>query len=250
MQLYQAHQQLALSLGDTNDDISNTTIPDGVRYSALLRNTYLYLGIIDVYNAILNPLYALPHKNAAMVVERAFKNELIEANPVTAIGATTTTRIALAIKPLFIDSIVANRTIGANTAARIPIPIIGRNERMKIDNGYSSQRPEIYASYSTSTVPTTLNSTPILEITNNGPLIATTNCLITYLPEVTIPTATQFAALAATTVLPLSDEFMGQALAFATMRGFMDNQEINSPERFAQLFTTKPIGTQNANSSN
>jgi len=245
MLVFQAHQQLALTLGDTNDDITNAVLPDGVRYSALLRNTYIYLGIIDVFNTVLSSLYLLPRKRSLEAIETLFKNEIVTQSIDYSAADNVEAPLTLTSPAYAVLNTYITLTVNG-VARRVSIPIITSNRRNQIDNGYSSQRAEMYGI-------ARLAAGQVAISNNTGVTITAAPVVITYLPVVTVPSVLPVAGTGAGQInglLPLSDEYMGQALAFAAMRGFMDNQEIGSPERFGQLFTTKQIGTQNANISN
>lgn len=81
MRLNEAHRQLADMVGDTVPAISDIAIPDGVRFTATMRGSALYIGMINVYKKMLDKVIVTgaPREVQAEVLERAFPNSTISA---------------------------------------------------------------------------------------------------------------------------------------------------------------------------
>lgn len=73
MLIWEAHRALANSIGDTCN-ITITNVPDGVRFSKSLRDSYLYRAMLKVYNEAMTFVSGMPHAQASMILERLFPN--------------------------------------------------------------------------------------------------------------------------------------------------------------------------------
>lgn len=97
MLLWEAHKDLALSIGDAVNIVLSTPpvstdIPDGVRYPKLLRDSYLYRAVLEIYRRILKQVTVYPRLQAVQILERLFPNMTlqVEVNPVTSITRDAT----------------------------------------------------------------------------------------------------------------------------------------------------------------
>lgn len=72
MTLYEVHIALARSLGDPFKETSSSTIYDGVRYSKLARQSYLYRAACSVINEAIVQALSLPTEVAARIIVKAF----------------------------------------------------------------------------------------------------------------------------------------------------------------------------------
>lgn len=75
MKLWQAHLALAQSLGDPITPTgSPTSIPDGVRYSKKLRDSYLYRAMMKTLSSILTQIASLPKHQQDLVLRKVLPN--------------------------------------------------------------------------------------------------------------------------------------------------------------------------------
>lgn len=77
MYVWEAHKELALSIGDPIN-ANQSVIPDGVRYTKLLRDSYLYRSMLSIYNSVLKEVASLPKKFVSFVLNNLFPMTVLE----------------------------------------------------------------------------------------------------------------------------------------------------------------------------
>ena len=73
IRLFEIHEQLSASLGDVVY-CSNSSIPDGARYSKQLRDSYLYRAILETYRRMIANLTGMPRKGIVSYLQGVFPN--------------------------------------------------------------------------------------------------------------------------------------------------------------------------------
>ena len=83
MLLWEAHRDLAASLGDYIEiSDPNVLIPDGVRFSKIARDSYLTRAMLEITRQVLSFIPGIPHKQASSILQSVlptliYKKEII-----------------------------------------------------------------------------------------------------------------------------------------------------------------------------
>lgn len=86
---YQLHKQLSQIIGDPVDT-SVSTIPDGTRYTAEVRDLYLNRAAVKIMRDVIEPFFNYPVKQSSAVAERFFSKSIHTQyiNPADNVGTT------------------------------------------------------------------------------------------------------------------------------------------------------------------
>lgn len=75
MKVWEAHRDLSNSIGDSvYCDINTNPIPDGVRYSKELRDSYLYRAMLEINQQNLDLVKNVPNKVASILLDKLYSS--------------------------------------------------------------------------------------------------------------------------------------------------------------------------------
>lgn len=142
MKIWELHRDLSYAIGD-GVDTDSTHLPDGSRFTADQRNSYLYRAALKVYYDSLKSLLQLPRKQQVNLLHKIFPSRICVYETThydsTAYLDTATYPLIkryddLEIEPLYILSITGLVNT-LNTPYFVPIPIKDEFEFNSITNG-------------------------------------------------------------------------------------------------------------------
>lgn len=149
MNLTLAHNTLASRLGDTVY-ATDTVIPDGVRFSKVLRDNYLYQAMISLYRDTLKELTGLPKVQREAILSRMFPNVTRETTITlgggTQIGNGITAHYVyeFALNYLYLMKSRLEADIGNGIIEEFPLPVRTIDESNKKVNSRIKQRPDSF----------------------------------------------------------------------------------------------------------
>lgn len=155
------HNQLAYIIGDSIAPITNSTIPDGQRFSRQLREVYLQRALDEILSEIINQLVSLPNDIKSDIASRLFPTTLttttvqanLVANAVANVfgGETRVTgisalglRAAMFITATYNASTSDNLVNGQIPRVTKPIPIHDPIRANSLINSRSTQTPDVF----------------------------------------------------------------------------------------------------------
>lgn len=252
MQVWEAHRILSQQIGDTVVCTSTAVPPDGVRYTRLMRDAYLYRAMLNRIEKALQIASSVYNDRniASKILSPLFSDMVVEATlPFGSAGfAKDMTVYQLALdtltpKPAYIFNITATQEDSGVNHDFIPVPIRNYSSLNQFLNGRNVQRPDPFAIlYSHPT-------TPYLRIYSDGITLAGLNMTISYLPFPVDP-STQSGNVGRLTerVGQFQLSMLNTVLGLATLYAKMDDQETGSLERFGpQLLEMEIASNINVN---
>lgn len=145
MQIFEVHNALASRIGDTVE-ATNTSVPDGVRYSKSLRDSYLYESMLTIYKDLFKSLMAQPKASREFVLAKLFPNvtreTILTLGGVTNYGSHEVSITATTY--LYIIKARLEMTVN-NVLRQFPLPIRTVEEAAMKINDYVVSRPSPFA---------------------------------------------------------------------------------------------------------
>jgi len=219
VKVYEAHLWLASSLGDSIivDDI-NGIIPDGVRYSKDLRDSYLYRAMLDIYKKAIERTVILSKQIASQVIYYTFPNMIKEllTNPLQ--GNNLNLDI-FDYKPLYIISIEAT---DLNDDSTYPIPVRDHYKGVYLKNSRNVQNHDAFCTLVSLDDKTLLNYYDALNLT--------CELTINYIPYPKPPVDWE-----TNMDMEFEEKHVPAMLAKAASYGLADSQDIQNQETFLRL---------------
>jgi len=216
MTVWEAHRDLSLSLGD-DVGASSTSIPDGVRYTKLLRDSYLYRAMLEVMKQLVTPFVMAPKPTLTNAISRMFpylievETDTLYDNGVTWNGLQSYTYNANKDVFLYLNAVYR---VGTQS---YPLPI--KSDLMAhqgLLNSRNVQRPDPFAVANAWAAPLTVYIDQLPDDMEVRYLAYPSN------PVNQMPTER----------LEIEERYYTMMLALATLYGKIDSQEVDSLDRF------------------
>jgi hypothetical protein len=226
-----AHRELSLSLGDSviiaSPPASNTVIPDGVRYTKTIRDSYLNRAMLTIYSKVLKQVAPLPRQIGSDIIGKMFPtgikfaivntDRVIDTSTLFPPGGTFTE-----LPPIYILSIYAydNGNVDAD-GNMIPVPIKDAHRTAALSNARNVQKPDLYCTIDRNVVGGSTNIHLYGDFTDYFTLG------IRWLSSPINP-STQTADQS----LDIDEHFIPEVLTLATVYGYQDSQELPDIQQF------------------
>lgn len=240
---WEAHRALSASIGDTVT-CTSAVIPDGVRYTRAMRDSYLYRAMLKSMEQALQIIAGAPRQAAISIISKLFNGMVLAANlPMSDNGGGSgltnySARLdLLARRPVFIMSALAKVANSGTNHDYVPIPLRDYGAIASLVNSRNIQRSDPFgAIYDHPT-------SPFIEVwADDVTLIHPYGLDITYLPYPSDPATQAFTDRLGNFQLSMMNTVIGLATLFAKI----DDQETGSLERFVpQLMETHVGGNSN-----
>lgn len=216
MTVWEAHRDLSLSLGD-DVGATSTFIPDGVRYTKLLRDSYLYRAMLETMKQLVSPFVMAPKPTLTNAISRMLpylivvESDVIYSNGVIWNGLQSFTYNANKDVFLYLNAVYR---IGTQS---YPLPI--KSDLMAhqgLLNSRNVQRPDPFAVANAWASPLTIyidREPDELEVR----YLAYPENPVNQMP---------------TELLEIEERYYPMVIALATLYGKIDSQEVDSLDRF------------------
>jgi len=227
MLIWEAHNALALSLGDSiaivPNVISTTALPDGVRYSKSLRDSYLYRAMLEIYRQTLAGVVSVPKQLKGGILQGIFPNQVL-TDTVSAVNQTLDLRPMkfLERKPLYVFSVEIEDT---ENGLFYPLPVKSTYEAIALRNDRSDQKHDAFCVFRQET-----GSDGEMRMDYYDKASLTVDIKIMYLGYPRNP-----ASLTPVEALDMEESFISKVIALATLYGFSDSQDIPDFQQFLGL---------------
>jgi hypothetical protein len=221
MRVWEAHIWLANALGDSIivESSNGYLIPDGVRYSKLLRDSYLYRAMLEIYRSTLEKVSMLPKQHISQILYSAFPNVITKEEGIT-VTATQLQMDIFSKVPLYVIAIEALDTDGN----LYPIPMRDYYKGVYLRNSRNVQRYDAFCTL------IKFDGTTSLNYYDNSGL--TCDMTVTYLPYPTNPSTQE-----TTDDLDFEEKYLQSVLVRALTYGLTDSQDIQNQEVFLRVNT-------------
>lgn len=216
MTVWEAHRDLSLSLGD-DVGAASTLIPDGVRYTKLLRDSYLYRAMLETMKQLVMPFLNMPKPILTNAISRMFpysiavETDVIYSNGVIWNGLEAYTYNANRDVFIYLNAVYR---IGTQS---YPLPI--KSDLMAhqgLLNSRNVQRPDPFAVANAWAAPLTIYIDQQPDEVEVRYLAYPEN------PVNQMPTE----------LLEIEERYYPMVLNYATLFGKIDSQEIDNVDRF------------------
>lgn len=255
MKVWEAHRDLSLSLGDSVGLESYTldsppdTIPDGVRASKALRDSYLYRAMLNIVNDLLRQVIGLDKLTASNIISKVLPSMVNEAIiPVSDMRMYTWLDIGTdalgGYGLLYLLSVILTDDLNNKN---YPIPIKSQQEKNKLMNSRNIQRPDAFCTYMTQVAGIVPNPDIMRLFIYDGTsqLEHFESVILTYLAYPKNPATQELDE-----DIFFEESYYNTVIELATIFGMADSQEIQSPERFYPQTLDTKIGVSNAGQFN
>ena len=219
-----AHRELAYSLGDPVIIDNNTVnLPDGVRFSTALRNSYLNRAILQSYRLILQQLNNIPKETRKTYIQRSFPNSIVFEG-LSLNSFTDANGISLYYDDLTYRSQEIINLIGYSNFNNGPIPIPLKDNPQKIQGLYNSRSVQEVDAFGIYSENSDVGRIDIYDPKNE----ISVNCDVAYLP---VPLHPKDQGL--NDNLMIDDIYMNQIIKLATLYGKLDSQDIEDVSMYS-----------------
>lgn len=241
MYLYQAHTDLANAIGDPIY-YNGGTIPDGVRYSAKLRDQYIYRAMLQIIQKSLEGINQIPRWVRSKVIMEMFpeliKRENIDTyvvskfNPPDAIGGNPDLPSGAQIWSGYIDKGKVLYTLGlyaGHGMYSLEIPKRLGDYSMKTRDVRNSQYPDVYYDVMNENIGGTIKTVIKVYDYANELRNYLQAIYIEYLPY---PTQPDYETDPETQLLDFETSLYPKLITQATIYALIDSQDIQNLDRY------------------
>lgn len=250
--LWEAHRDLSLTLGDSVglEDFSTsnppTFIPDGVRASKALRDSYLYRAMLSLMNDMLRQVVGADRKIANEIIMRMFPHMISRAE-VNIPSLRRNTFMDITGQQLGNKTLLYLISVDArNQYKRYPVPIKSASEANRLMNDRNVQRSDAFCTYFTIVAGDQPDATKLrLYIYDQTDLLYDfTDVYLTFLPYPTNPSSQQLDE-----ELDFEVNYYNTIIELGTIYGMAESQDLQAPERFyPHVIDTQVKGGNNVGS--
>lgn len=162
------HTQLAYIIGDPIRPINSNIIPDGVRFSRVLRENYLQRAFDEIIALYVQQILAVPNGQSSMLINRLFPTSLSVVNVPSILNNMTgdrrgesnvvgltnlNLRVAYWVSALY-NATDSNNVNGLINYTKLPVPIHDPIKTNALLNSRSVQYPDAFFRQDTYQIPT------------------------------------------------------------------------------------------------
>jgi len=251
MLLWQAHNDLALAIGDqvtmttaikTDSDAPsvNNIMPDGTRFSKAHRDECLYRAQLQLLMDAIAPLINIPNKISAEIIKGIFPN-LVKQEEVQFANHTNHAGVSVysgktGLKTAYILSIAY-----AGDDNYFPVPIKNHIAANGLLNSRVVQLSDLFATVNYRGAPINDSWTQIYIYDQKSELTDLSSVLVHYLPYPDHP-----SVFANNATMEIEEAYYPKLISLAKLYSLTDSQEIENRESFLQF----ELGVGNANNYN
>ena len=230
MQVWEAHKALSEAIGDSCS-ITSIIIPDGVRYSKTLRDSYLYRAMLFIWNATIKSVAGKTRKEQIWLLEQLMPNQLKKlgltlatdpGDPMALLGQYTITDSNTV--PIFVCHGAVLNSLGL-----LPLPYHTSHEALTLRNARIDQDADSFIEYLNIFV----NNNVTFKVHSPHGEVADGDILIVdYFPYPINPAS---PLVTPTDSITMEDSMLSNMLSLATLFAMTDSQELENLDRYLQF---------------